>query len=304
MGRSVLQLVLPVVLALSAASGRANAQPLLDELPKPVRGLEVVEHIGEKLPLDLEFTNSDGATVKLADYFTPKPGEPPKPAVVAMVYYTCPTACPAILSKMVESFQQLDFVPGQDFRTLVFSFKEEESTPAAAMAKARYTSEYGRPLSASAKAGWEFHSGSPEACQKLSDALGFPYRRLSNGEYGHPVSIFIVSPGGVISRYIYGYDYNPTMMKMALLEASSGKLARTMGERFVHYCYKWDPNAGTYTLQAFRLMQVGGALTVVVMAALIVSLRVGEVVRTRRRQAAAQSGVTGAQRIIVPGASS
>lgn len=262
----------------------ALAQPLLPEVPVVARGLDVIEHLGDTLPLDLEFTNSSGQTVRLGDYFASesKKGFEAKPAIVAMVYYRCEIACSTVMKKLTESLNQLDFTTGKDFNAMLFSFKYDESTIEAAAAKVRYTSSYPRAKDSQVRAGWEFHTGTPESNQKLSDAIGFPFRRMENGEYSHPICIFVISPKGKISRYVYGYNYDPSMLKLALLEATEGKIARTLGDRFVHLCYRYDPNAGTYTLQAFRVMQIGGVVTVLGIGGLIGGLRINEAVRRRR----------------------
>jgi protein SCO1 len=270
-------------LALGAPFSAADAQVLMKEPPKAIRGLDVFEQLGEKLPADLTFTTSDNRTVALGDYFK-QPAS--KPTIVALVYYSCPTVCSVVLSKLATCLEQLDYTLGKDFNCLVFGFKDEETVIHAAGAKARYTSEY--KSGGDALAGWQFHVGQPETTQKLADALGFQYRRLDDGEYAHPVALFIVTPDGTIARYIYGFDYKPAEMKLALLEASNGDIAQSIGDRFLHFCYRYDPTAGTYTLQAFRVMQIGGIVAVVGVGSLIIALRVGESLRKRR---AAQAGV-------------
>lgn len=256
----------------------ALGQTLLPQVPGPARGLEVVEHLGDALPLETVFTDSSGRAVRLGDYF---PGAGGKPAIVAMVYYRCPVACPTVMAKLTESLNQVDFTVGKDFNALLFGFKDEETTIDSAGAKARFTSGYPRAADPEVSAGWQFHTGSAEANLKLGEALGFPYRRLESGEYSHPICIFVISPAGKVCRYVYGYDYEPSMLKLALLEATDGKIARTIGERFAHLCYRYDPTAGTYTLQAFRVMQVGGGLTVLGIAALVGGLRLNEAFRRR-----------------------
>jgi len=299
-------MLLTVVLGLGMglSAGRASAQVLDKQVPAKARGLDVVEHLGATLPMDLEFVNSKGDTVKLGTYFSPAlkaDGTPNgatgrarglgKPIVVAMVYYSCETACSVVLSKMSESFGTLDYKVGRDFDVLTFSFKEEEKTSDAAAAKSRYidalTHGSNDPgIKSVTSKGWEFHTGSVEACQTLADALGFQYRKLDNGEYSHPISIFVVTPEGRISRYVYGFDYDPGIMKMALLEASNGAIAKSITDRFLHLCYKYDPTAGVYTLQAFRVMQIGGMLGMVGIALLILTLRFNEMVKRRRERRA------------------
>ena len=66
---AVLGLVMLTVFGLNA--DRAAAQILDKQVPIKARGLEIVEHLGATLPMDLEFVNSKGDTVKLGSYFSP-----------------------------------------------------------------------------------------------------------------------------------------------------------------------------------------------------------------------------------------
>ncbi len=266
--------------AVFCAVPRASAQVLRSDVPRQAQGLEVTEHLGEILPLDTEFVDDATRKVRLYEYFGPAET---KPAIVAMVYYRCPVVCSVVMSKIVESLNQVDFTPGREFRVLLFSVKDEETVIDAAGAKARYLEAYSRAANApEVRDGWRFHVGTPDETRRLADALGFSYKREANGEYAHPVAIFIATPQGKISRYLYGFDYRPETVKMALLEASNGAIGKTIGERFMPFCYRYDPAAGTYTLQAFKLMRIGGVVTMVLVFGLVVALRVHEGVRRRR----------------------
>jgi len=161
---------------LSVWTDRASAQVLDKQVPAKARGLEIVEHLGATLPMDLEFVNSRGDTVKLGSYFSPglkADGTPNgatgaarsqgKPVVVAMVYYSCETACSVVLAKMAESFGSLDYKVGRDFNVLTVSFKEEEKPADAAAAKSRFLGSltHGSDdpnVKAVASKGWEFHT--------------------------------------------------------------------------------------------------------------------------------------------------
>jgi len=277
-------------------ANRVGAQLLKTDLPRQAKGLEVVEHLGETIPLSAQFVNDATRPVILSEYFT---SDNTKPAIVAMVYYRCPVVCSVVMSKIVESLNQVDYTTGEQFRVLLFSVKDEETAADAAGAKARYLDSYTRGTSADARNGWQFHVGTPENTKALADALGFTYKRESNGEYAHPVAIFVLTPQGKISRYLYGFDYKPQTVKMALLEASNGAIAKTLGETFMPFCYRYDPAAGTYTLQAFKLMRIGGIVAMVLVFGLILVLRVNESVR--RSRAAKGVEVTTAPSGIPPG---
>jgi len=276
------RLIATLALALAALSfpAGARAQVLRTDLPAQAQGLEVVEHLGDTLPMDASFTDDARREVKVGDYFG---AGNTKPAIIALVYYRCPVVCSVVMAKLVESLNQVDYSAGKDFNVLLFSVKDEETVIDAAGAKARFVDGYTRAKTdPSARDGWHFHVGKPEDNKKLADAIGFTFKREVNGEYAHPVAIFVVTPQGKISRYMYGFDYRPETVKMALLEASNGTIAKSIGERFLPFCYRYDPAAGTYTLQAFKLMRIGGVVMMVLVFGLVLALRIHEGVRRRR----------------------
>lgn len=274
-----------VAMMVVAVLGVVSARAQVNQLPQMARGVDVEEHLGRFLPFDVQFTDSAGRLVAVGDYFgKASAAEPrkPLPAIVAMVYYECPVACAAVMEKLAECLGALDYTVGRDFNCLVFSFKPEETTAMAAGLKARYLAEYNKPLDTQVRAGWEFHTGSATASRELADAFGFPYRDVGNGQYSHSIAIFIVSPEGKIVRYIYGFDYPPAQVKLALIEASEGKIARSLGDKLAGVCFKWDGNAGKYTLSVIRLTQVGGVITVALVAALVSGFLIHERIKRRR----------------------
>lgn len=260
----------------------AAAQPN-PVMPRPdFSDLEVTERVGEQLPLHAEFKNSKGETVRLGDYF--KDG---KPAIIAMVYYRCPVVCGVILDKLTQCMNRLDYQVGKDFRCLVFSFDPSETAAAADAKKSRYTSGYVHGTGPEVMAGWEFHVGTEVASRELAQAIGFNPKKLDNGEYSHPTAIYVVTPEGKISRYIFGLDYPPRDIKLSLLDATSGKIAASLGDKLLHFCFRFDPNTGRSVLVAFRVMQLGAAATAVLVGVLIGALVLGERVRKSRSPVAA-----------------
>lgn len=270
------------------------APPSPDQLPTQVRGLEVEEHLGARLPLELEFINADGVKVSLGDYFPAatgrvEAGKLPKPAVIMIGYYRCPVVCPIVADKFVESLAKIDLTAGKDFNFLSFSFDPLDTQVLAKGARTRAITGYTRASDPAVGAGFIFHEGNVEGTRQLANALGFPYRKVENGEYSHPVALFVVSPEGVITRYIYGFEYPPTQVKLALLDASQGKLAKSIGDYFMNYCYVYDPRAGKYTIQAVRVMKIGGLVAVIAVGGLIGGLRLSEILRKRNAARAASA---------------
>jgi len=273
-------------LCLAASVSIAQAPPAVtppsaggnaEQLPTQAQGVDVEEQIGNTLPPDIGFTDSTGKVVRLGEYFK---GD--KPAIVAVVYYNCPIVCTVVLNRLQETMNDLDFTVGKDYRTLVFSMDPSEGTKLAASTKLAYMSGYNRDVTPEVEAGWAWHVTDEDAARRLGDALGFKFRKLDTGAYSHPVALAVITPDGKVSRYIYGFVYPARDVKLALMEASEGKLVKTIGDRLLLRCYMYDPKAGSYTLQATRVMQIGGVLTVVAIGTLIGGLFIGERLRRNR----------------------
>lgn len=265
-----------------------NAPVPESALPPPRRGLDITEHLGRALPLELDFTNSAGKRVYLKDYFSDN-----RPAIVVMVYYRCPLVCPVVMEKLGECINKLDLTVGKDFKVLVFSFNPAETSDEAARLRNYYLAGYPKDLTEPWKASWEFHTGEAASNKTLADAFGFHYKRLENGEYSHPVAFFVVTPDGKIARYIYGFDYPVRDVKLALNEAASGRLMTSLGDRLAAFCYMWDPSTGGYALKAIRVMQVGGILTLIALAFLIGTLLVVERLKKAGKKHAAPTAPDG-----------
>ena len=92
----------------------------------------------------------------------------------------------------------------------------------------------------------------------LADAVGFGYNYdEERKEFAHSAATFILTPDGKISRYLYGIDFSARDLKLALLEASDGKIGNTI-DKFILYCYHYDPAAKGYVLFATNVMRIGG----------------------------------------------
>ncbi len=267
--------VMSFVLVCAASSAKAQ----LNVKPKEIQGLELIERLGERAPLELTFRDSSNHIARLGSYF-----DDGRPVILALVYYRCPVVCTLIMQRMVETFREMDFTIGQDFNVVYLSIDDSENPTIARSKQTELISLYGRGNTESIQENWAFLTGDATSIQQVADAVGFEFRRLPNGEYSHPVVFMVMSPDGRVMRYMYGYDQPPRQMKLALLDASEGKIARNLFDRVLHFCYQFDPNAGKYSLHAMQLMRLGGLMTMVLLAAMVGGLFVYE----RRRRASAR----------------
>lgn len=297
---------LAVCAASPAQETPANVPPIerAPGVPDPkVRGLDVREHLGAPLPMELRFVNAEGKTIRLGDYFTHTgpDGETVqgKPAIIAMVYYSCGNVCQATLRTINECVsdneQFANLTVGKDFNVLVVPFDHNRDTvQIAAHEKQEALLAYGRENIPQVKDGWAFHAADKIGSKALADALGFQYRELENGEFSHPVAFFVATPDGTISRYCYGFAHTPFQLKLAVLEAAQGTISKSLKDRFLTYCYMYDPSVGAYTLRAMRVMQVGAGVCAVGLGGLVGMLLLGERMRKKRMKQAISVGGTGA----------
>ena len=67
------------------------AQPVSMK-PPVLQDVGIDQLLNNQIPLDLEFKDETGRTVKLSEYFKDKP------VVLSLVYYDCPRLCTQVLS--------------------------------------------------------------------------------------------------------------------------------------------------------------------------------------------------------------
>jgi protein SCO1/2 len=276
-GRGIALHALAVVLLLSpfAFGIRASAQPA-GVRPPVLKDVGIDQLLNNQVPLDLEFRDESGRTVKLAEYFKDRP------VVLSLVYYDCPRLCTQVLTGLLGAMKALPMTPGKEFVNLSVSFDPRETPQLAAAKKAEYLKRYDRP---GAEAGWHFLTGDEAAIQALTKAVGFRYVwDPVTKQYAHAGGIMVLTPQGKISRYFYGIEYAPRDLRFGVIDASAGKVG-SLADQVILYCYMYDPDRGTYGLVMMRLLRIFGGLTVVTLLALFLYLRRKEKQREARWKA-------------------
>src|SRR5688572_15093007 len=252
-------LALYVVLAFRPA---VSAQGLpAAEVPAQLRDVGFDQNLNQLLPLDVEFSDEHGRTVKIGDYFGKRP------VVLSLVYYGCPMLCLQSLSSLAATLGVLSENPGEDFEVVSVSIDPRETPALALEKKAHYVERSGKP---SIAAGWHYLTGTEANIQRLAKAAGFRYAwDESQKQFAHPAGIVIATPQGKVARYLFGIDYGPRDLRLALVDASEQKISSPL-KRALLYCYHYDPANGRYSLAIMRLVRVAGAATVLSLGTLIV----------------------------------
>jgi protein SCO1/2 len=229
------------------------------QTPPEMEGVGITDRRGEAVPLDLEFTDDTGRTVRLAEYF-----EPGKPVILTLNYYRCPMLCNLILNGLVDGLNGLDWSVGEEFTLLTVSFDPTEKSELAEVKKRAYLTQYTRP---SARDGWHFLVGSAESVDALTEAVGYGLRYdEKTGEYAHPSTIIFLTPKGVISLYMDDVMYEPRDLRLALVEASQGAIGSPLDQIALFVCFQYDPESNSYQPVAWKIMRSGGLLTLLTLA--------------------------------------
>jgi protein SCO1 len=242
-------------LLLLLASGPASAQP---GLPPALREVGFDQKLNEQVPLDLEFNDEAGRTVRLADYCHDKP------VILVLAYFRCPMLCDQVLNGLVRGLADLPFDVGKEFNVVTVSFDPRE-TPAMAADKKRVLLErYGRP---GAEEGWHFLTGEDASIKRLTGAAGFRYTYdAKHDQFAHASGIIILTPTGKISRYFHDIRYSPRDLRLGLVEASENRIGSAT-DQILLYCFHYDPVEGRYGPAVINFVRLGGVLTLVAVGA-------------------------------------
>ncbi len=225
-----------------------------EPIPPELEGIGIEEKLGNFIPLDLTFKDEQGKELKLRDFFTDQ-----KPVILNLVYYGCPNLCGFLLNGFVDALKVFTWSPGKEFNVVTVSIDPSEKPALAAQKKEALLKVYSRN---GAEAGWHFLTGAEENIKKLAAAVGFKYRYdTEEKQFAHSAAIFVLTPEGKISRYLYGIEFPVRDLKFSLMEATQGKIGSVV-DKFLMFCYHYDPKGKKYALMALNLMKLGGAITV------------------------------------------
>lgn len=244
--------ILIFLFILWGAWGRASFSA--ESTPQELTGVGIDEHLGASISLDLTFQNSLGVREPLRDFFDGK-----HPVILNLVYYRCPNVCHYLLDGFTNSVMKLPWAVGREFQVVTVSINPEETVEDAKKKRQQILHRYRHN---SAVTGWHFLTGEEKNIRKLADEVGFLYQYdPQRKEYAHPSVIFVLTPDGKISRYLYGIQFNRLDLKLALLEAADGKIGSVV-DKLLLYCYHYDPKNRKYALIALNSMKVAGSATV------------------------------------------
>lgn len=241
-----IRLGLRILILLLATLFFQNTAQAHVEQPKDLSGIGIDEKLGQFIPLDLTFYDENGNPVSLKQLIH-------TPLILAPVFYRCPNVCSFLLFNLAGVINKLPSEPGKEYQVWTVSFDETEKPDLAFEKKKMYLKMIEKPFPEDA---WRFLTGDKENIHKLTDAIGFHFKKQGE-DFLHPVTLVILSPDGKITRYMYGTEFLPFDLKMALLEASEGRVGPTLS-KVLRFCFSYDPQGRKYV---FNTLKVTGIVT-------------------------------------------
>src|SRR6056297_3550675 len=197
--------------------------------PAILENIGIEEKLGEQIPLDVTFANSEGDSVTIGDLL-----EEGKPVLLNPLYYECPMLCGLVLEGVFKVVNELQWNPGEDYIIISFSIDPDETSEHAARSKEKYVNKLDRK---GAESGWHLLTGNENNILKLTEAIGFKYTYDERtGEYVHAAAISFLSTDGKI---------------------------RSAVDRVVLYCFTYDPSSDSYVPVALNIMKLGGLATLI-----------------------------------------
>ncbi len=223
----------------------------------------VQEHLDTLIPPGLTFTNEQNIKVKLGDLFT-------KPTILTLVYFDCPGLCSPLLDGVSQVVETMGMELGKDYQIVTVSFNYKDTPEKAVQKKNTFLKRHSK---ARAK-DWFYLTGDSASIFSLVNAVGFKSKKQGN-DWIHPAVITIISPKGKITRYLYGVNFLPFDVKMAIIEAGKEQSRPTIN-RLLQFCFSYDPDGRRYTLAVTKI-----SATIIIFLAVV--LFIGLMVRSKKR---------------------
>jgi protein SCO1/2 len=234
------------ILTLAAGAGRGVANTTGTNGGLSSGAVGITEKLGDYVPLDLGFLQANGDSLYLRDAVD-------KPTIITLVYYHCPTICKPLLSGVAEVVDKTDLTPGKDYNIVTISFDQFDNPASATTMKTNITTSLKKPLAPGA---WRFLTADSLTIERLTRSVGYQLKRQEK-DFAHGTSLIVLSPDGKIVRYLYGLNFLPFDIKMAVSEANVGKVEPSIA-RVLRFCFSYDPKGRRYVLNSTRI--IGGGV--------------------------------------------
>lgn len=214
--------------------------------------------IGAQLDLSTMLTDDDGRSRPLSELLDGKP------SLLVFGYDKCPNLC-GVTQQAVAAGLRKSGLDAETYRALFVSIDETE-TAADARAKKQDLAQFTDPAGLSA---WRFLTSGQGKGAELAAQAGIAFdRRDRIRQYVHPIAVLALTPQGRIAQVLPALSFEPRDLRLALVEASSGRLG-TIADHIYLLCAGFDPTKGQYTPAIWAALRAGGIGTALLLGGAI-----------------------------------
>ncbi len=231
------------------------------------------QNLGAQVSLDVVFRDARGRPVQLRNLLHGKP------ALLVPGYYTCRNICGAVRAGVANAVRRSGLQPGEEFNVLLVSIDPGDSPAGARTAQSNDALAH----PGARVADWHYLTGAQSAIAPLMHTIGFRYFfDARDDQYAHAAGIVLLTSQGRVAQYLFGVQFSPETLRLALVQASNGKIGNVV-DRLLLLCCNYDQGTGRYTVMIDRVMQVLGVTTALILIGGIIWLSRAE--RRRKRSA-------------------
>jgi len=212
----------------------------------PGRRIDFEQHLDRRVPSDLFFRDESNHPVRIADYLGSTP------VALVFAYFGCSNMCPTVIHNLAERLLQTSGTTGGKVQIVVVSINPLDSPALAALSRRKYLAG-DLPLGRADH--WHFLTGTKAAIEPLADAVGFRYQYDEKShQYAHPAGFVLLTPGGRIASYFFGFDFTSDQLAHAIDEAAARRIATPL-QRLLLVCFHYDPLSGPYNATITATLQ-------------------------------------------------
>ena len=94
--------------------------------------------------------------------------------------------------------------------------------------------------------------------RRVADSVGFHYHYIpERKEWAHPAALIFLASTGMVTRYVFGIEFEPAMMRESIFKAGTSQGAASVG--FMNRCYHYDPDANSHARAGVLALRIGAA---------------------------------------------
>lgn len=241
--RYTLLLFLLIVLPFQSSIAIEDPKSMVEE-----KKVGFFSELGKKIDLNVRLTDASGQEKLIRDVINPA-----LPIIVLPVYYECPRLCGLTLNGFLDLVNSIELSLGKEFQVVTVSMDTDESWELARDKSNNVFKEVNR--SDFNRESWHFFVGKEEVVKPFLNSVGFKYQK-DGQEYAHASGFIVLTPDGEISQYFTGIEFPKWDVRLALIEASKGKIGSAL-DHILLFCFRFDPTRGKYSWAAYNTVRIG-----------------------------------------------